>query len=170
VLPAAGGGTCVLGGGRYDRPVDQQAFSISTSATIQGDPLSTTPAVLDGSTPINTTWSLSAAAAAAAGDASGAGGTVAACVYSSAPLDLDGPVWQLWATGLTRPPLRTTTSVDGGDPFYPHTDADFDGFLPLTPARCMSFVALGFRSRVPLFPIHVANHELEGAIVSHTCY
>jgi hypothetical protein len=46
-------------------------------------------------------------------------------VYTSAAMDLDVNVWQLWASGL-----GSCT-----DPVHPRTASDFDGYLPLTPAR-----------------------------------
>ena len=111
VAAAPAGGTCVLGGGRYDRATDWPSgapIEISRNVTVVGDPQSATRAVLDGSVAINTQWT------AGKGDAK--------CVYTSAAMDV--VPWQIWVTGRTAPP--------GGiaSPAW-----ELDGFAPLTPAR-----------------------------------
>ena len=85
VAAAPAGGTCVLGGGRYDRAKDwpSGAIEITRDITIVGDPQSAKRAVLDGSVAIETQWT------AGTGDEK--------CVYTSSPMDV--VPWQLWATG-----------------------------------------------------------------------
>jgi hypothetical protein len=108
VAAAPAGGTCVLGGGRYDRAKDwpSGAIEITRDITIVGDPQSAKRAVLDGSVAIETQWT------AGTGDEK--------CVYTSSPMDV--VPWQLWATGSAPSGIASPAWA-------------LDGFAPLTPAR-----------------------------------
>ena len=107
VAPA--GSMCLLAGGRYDRDVDLASpIAVTQDITIAGDPLDSSLPVLDGSAPVNTTWTAS---------------QDNKCVYQSAPLAQ--AVWQLWATGVREPP----------PPSVPSPSYALDNHAPLTPAR-----------------------------------
>eukprot|EP00756_Hemistasia_phaeocysticola_P003218 Hpha_TRINITY_DN1212_c0_g1::TRINITY_DN1212_c0_g1_i1::g.44785::m.44785 len=95
------GGTCYIGGGRYDREQDRAPLVISKDITLRGEP-GALP-VLDGSRGIETTWTVS---------------STNKCVYRSAPLGYT--VWQLWAqTSVSTFIPSPSRELDGFSPLTP---------------------------------------------------